>query len=359
MKVEIIRTTEEFYKLKNIWNDLVEQSNTLTYYDTFDYNYHWWTCFESKSETKLFILILYNKLNQVIAIFPLMIKENQHFFLKEKVLSFLSKGDYHNIITISDNTNLNKVFNLLFLKLLDSKTEFDKVLLTHLNISSAFSKYLMKHQEYNKHFNLLVETPVLKKNEVTSLISYKKAFLSKNVKNLNNRLLKDVNYTFEVTYNNCIDIISKVHIEQQKEDSRDGRRSLYQDKKRQKFLYKLYSKNKHITFLIKNKDGEVIAYQTAYVHKKTINFWNMGYQLNYTKYSIGRIGVWKMIEWFIESECFDELDFGSGRYPWKFQWTDEMNSVYKLEYYVNHSIKIKFVTKVRELKRVIKCFLIY
>jgi len=357
MKSSIIRTDNGFLDLKVAWEKLQEEDLTLTYNDTFEYNYNWWKSFEEGGHTRLFIFTVYSKFDEVVAILPLSIKKSTYSGINIKSLEFISKGDRHSFITVNDDTNKSKVFNLLVSALEQHKDEFDKVNLTHIDVLSPFSKYLLKHQKYNDKFNLLVETPVLIKKNHQSVVEYKKNYLSKNVKNLNNRLMKDVGYIFEVSTDNCIDEISEIHKKQQTQETREKRKSIFYDDNYVDFLNELYSKKNHVTFLIKDKAGITIAYQTAYFHNGTLLFWNMGYDLQYSKYSIGRISIYKMIEYFFENPALKSLDFGSGRYPWKFQWTSDMLSIYKLEFYIRNSKKIQLIERIKKLKKGLRCLL--
>jgi CelD/BcsL family acetyltransferase involved in cellulose biosynthesis len=357
MKNSIIRASNKFLDLKVVWERLQQDDPTLTYNDTFEYNYNWWKSFEEGGQSSLFIFIVYSKIGEVVAILPLSIKTITYTGIKIKSLEFISKGDRHNFITLNDDTNKSKVFNLFISSLEQYKDEFDRVNLTHLDVLSPFSKYLLKHQKYNNKFNLLVETPLLIKNNHQSIAEYKKNYLSKNVKNLNNRLMKDVGYTFEVSTDNCIDEIAAIHKKQQREENREKRQSVFSDDNYVCFLRKLYSKNDHLTFLMKDKAGITIAYQTAYCHNGSLLFWNMGYDLQYSKYSIGRICIYKMVEYFFENPTLKSLDFGSGRYPWKFQWTSDMLSIYKLEFYVKSSKKIQLIERIKKLKKGLRCLL--
>ncbi|CCO48253.1 hypothetical protein VIBNISOn1_480052 [Vibrio nigripulchritudo SOn1] len=355
MKGTIIRTTNEFLKLKESWDELQRENPDLTYNDTFEYNYNWWKSFDEKRGGELFLFTVYNTKGKVVAIFPFAIKVSRHYGLKIRTLEFISKGDQHNYLSTNDIGNKSKIFNLLFSCLEEHKDEFDKVKLSHLNLCSHFSKFLLKHQKYNKYFTLLVESPVLIKKNHHSIKEYKQEYLSKNVKNLNNRLIKDVGYTFEVKRDDCLDEISIVHKNQQSQETRDKRRSLFEDDKYMLFLRKLYSQKTHYTFLLKNKSGACIAYQTAYFHNGRLLFWNMGYDLQYSQYSLGRIGIYKMIEYFFENPELEILDFGSGRYPWKFQWTSDISSIYILEYYSKNSKKIQLIERIKKLKNGLRC----
>lgn len=357
MKSKVIRSTHEFLELKESWERLQRDNSSTTYNNTFEYNFSYWKCFGEENRLNLFIFTVKDKSGEVVAILPLTIRTSYYAGLPIKNLEFLAKGDQNNFIIVDDNTNVTKVFNLLFNCLEECKAEFDKVNLTHINSNSPFSDYLFKHQQYNKYFNLLVETPVLIKSNHQSLTEYKKKYLSKNVKNLNNRLIKDVNYSFEVRKGDCIEEIAQVHKEQQMLEKRGSRRSLFENENYIYFLKELYSKNEHLTFMMKDQEGKVIAYQTAYFYRGTLLFWNMGYDLNYSKYSIGRICIYKMIEYFFEHPDLQVLDFGSGRYPWKFQWTRDMVSLYKLELYIKDTKKIQLIEKIKMIKRGIRCLL--
>src|SRR5690606_874844 len=37
-----------------------------------------------------------------------------------------------------------------------------------------------------------------------------------------------------------------------------------------------------------------------------------------------------ILEFLFSQDQFDRFDFGAGRYPWKFEWTDQFTSTYRL-----------------------------
>lgn len=357
MKVKVIRTIDELSDVRFEWINNVSNVKEVSVYDSYYYNLVWWDSIGSNENNQLFVVAIYDNNSSLVALVPCKIKIHKSFGVKIRTLLFLSNGDTHSPIFFNEKMNKNKIFNVFFSTLEDCRNEFDKVCLSHIDVSSSFAKYILKHQKLNAMFSLITENPVLDKQNFDSFDEYKKIYLSKNVKNLKNRFQKEVGYTFKVEKVDCIDRFASIHIEQQAKESRTNRMSLFSDKHRLDFVNNLYKSGEHYVFMIETPNDGVVAYQAVYQMEGVLYFWNMGYDLRYSNYSLGRISIYSMLEWFFNQEIFYKLDFGSGRYPWKFQWTSELSSIYKLEYFVNSSRKITLYRRMQGVKKGISCLL--
>ena len=98
------------------------------------------------------------------------------------------------------------------------------------------------------------------------------------------------------------------------------------------FLKSIYTKDKKtLTFSIEH-NNDIIAYVTCFVHNKVIHAWNNSYNISYERFSPGDIVYMEAMKYFFEEESlFTTFDFGGGRYPWKFQMTNDFISMYGLD----------------------------
>ncbi len=67
MEIKIVKSTEDFEKLSEQWNELLEKSKNQNIFLTWEWLFSWWETYSEKKE--LFIILLYEK-NSLIGIFP-------------------------------------------------------------------------------------------------------------------------------------------------------------------------------------------------------------------------------------------------------------------------------------------------
>lgn len=361
MKIEIIRDVKGFFNLKDEWEILEKEDINTSYFNTFEYNYLW---LKNMKETNLYTITVRDNNNDLFAIAPLHIEIINHLFLQLKILKFMAWGDYQNIILKNKDINKTKVINTILNEIKKEDKLWDRVFLGNIDINTELSKTILKNQEFNKYFELQVECPKLYFNKYDKFDDYKIDNLSKSTKKQRNKMIKELKYKFVVennNKNNRFEEISKIHKELQKnlvsEDGRKERKSLYENKERYNFLFELYkNSNDIINFILLDKNGEIIIYDTCYFYNGVLYSWNMAHNVKYKKYNPGRVINFEIINY-----CFNNnikiFDFGCGRYSWKFEWTPDLTSVYKLEFYTNNSRNVRAYKKLKELKKGIRCFL--
>lgn len=360
MQIKIISTTSEFLKLKGEWERLQAQDKDVTYYSTFEYNWTWWDIYKNDKNKKLFILVVEaNK--TVIGIAPLIIQKVNKKILSYRNIRFLGKGDYLGIIIDrTSNIKYGNIINEIF-KFIESKNQyFERITLTHIKNDSRLAAYILRNKQYNKDFKYLIECPILKCKKFNTYDVYIKEFVTKNDKRYRNVLQREVGYNFKVALNNKEEVyekISELHIAEQnyllKNKGRVERKSLYSDIFFSKFIEKLYNNNsKVITFEIEDLNGELLIYDTCYLYKRVLHAWNLAYNPKYEKYHLGKIINLEMIKYIFENNIADILDFGAGRYPWKFEWTDDFILNYQLDIWNEKTIKGKLLKKYMILRKI-------
>lgn len=365
MNVEIITEMNELKKVKEKWEELEVKEIGTTIFQTYLYNLTWWDSVKELNKYKLNIIVIRDKNQNILGIAPLVVEEEKKIFLKIKTLKFMGWGDYLNFLILSKNTNVAKVVNKIFDTI--NNLNVDRIMLTNIDINSKLGGVLRRNERYNKSLEFLTECPQIQFFKYNSLNNYKEKFNYSSLNNLKNKLKKDYNYKLIVENNienNKFKEISEIHKNLQnflnKEKAYKDRKSLYEDPKRKSFLKNFYSEtDKVLNFFIVDMNNNIIAYDTCYINDKRILSWNMGHNPKYNAYSPGRIISLEIIDWFFKQDSFQEyiFDFGCGGYSWKFQWTDDFTSVYKLEYDIQSNLNIKLLKKLQLLKKGVKCLL--
>jgi hypothetical protein len=221
---------------------------------------------------------------------------------------------------------------------------------------------MLKNKKHNKNFKYLIECPILRLKRFQSFQEYKKQFVSSNAQQYSNKLQREVGYSFRVISNKNEDVyerISKVHINEQhyllKVKGRKERSSLYKNKFHSEFIKRIYHNNANvITFVIEDKNGNILIYETCYLYKRILHMWNTAYNTKHEKYNLGKIINLETAKYLFENNMADIFDFGAGRYFWKFEWTDDFMLDYKLDMWNENTLKSRILKKLYEIRKKIK-----
>jgi hypothetical protein len=358
MITKLITTDGDFYALKNDWERLQEQDPDITYYSTFEYNKIWWDVYKNDKVKSLFIICAYQN-NKIAGIAPLIIEKVSRVLFSYKTLKFMGRGDYFNfLIERKDNNEFLLIKNILE-QIVNNNDEFDRIQLTQIKHDSILAAYLMRHKEFNENFNNFVECPIFNKNNYKNYEDFKRSSICPNVNRYVNKLGYNFKYKFIALVDNndgLTERLSQIHIKEQRflneENNNKTRKSLFNNKKIADFIKKIYNKNKNtITFLLESEDRDIIIYSNCYYYKRILYSWNTAYNVKYKKYCAGKVLIYEIIKYLFESNFADIYDFGAGRYPWKFEWTNYYNINYKLYMWNTKTLKgkiLKFLYKIKE-----------
>tara|TARA_B100000497_G_scaffold79822_1_gene89045 strand:+ start:6312 stop:7388 length:1077 start_codon:yes stop_codon:yes gene_type:complete len=329
MEITIVNNLEELKNIKQSWEDLEGRSNYITFYNSFSYVYSWAETHQSLFE-KLFIVCVSER-KKIIGVAPMMVTKSRAFSVIEfNKLSFLGKGDYFNFL-IEDRAKFKPIVTKIF----DAINKFegwDKLDLTHIQKGTDLLKFLLRSTKYNSRTSFFGETPVVLKESHSDFINYKKNHIRKNVNNYYNKLKKDYEIKVKMYWDNEGDILNRIRtIHITRNSIGKNRKSLFTQSNTRSFLQSIYTQNrKTLTFCVEN-ESEIISYVTCYIHGDIIHVWNNSYNIAYERYSPGDIVYMEALKYFFSEECgFRVLDFGGGRYPWKFQMTNDFLSMYRL-----------------------------
>lgn len=358
MQTRIITSTEEFYRLKDHWQELEQQDPDSTYYSTFEFNKTWWDVFKETKDKSLFIICVYNN-GKIVGIAPLIIEKHKKNIFSWNVLKFLGWGDYLGVIINRKENSELTIIKEMFKAIENFKDKWDRIQLTHIKHNSFLAFYLLKSREYNENFKYLTECPCVYFNKYESLEKYKITYYVQRIRKLNNKLMREKNYKFKVIHNkegdHIYDLISGIHKKEQKflihEKNRKERRSLFLDKDLSKFVKNIYKNNSKVfTFILEDNNEKVMCYDTCYLYKRVLHCWNSGFDTDLQKYSVGKILDYEIIKYIFKNRVADVFDFGAGRYNWKFQLTKDFIFDYKLDRWNLESKKGRILHRINELK---------
>lgn len=359
MESKIISKFEELEDIREEWKEL-ELNSDITFYDTFNFNYNWANSYKNDNSKELFVICIYDN-KKIIAIMPLVIQELKKKFVKYKELNFMADADYKNVI-VDKRYNINKIHNIIFDLIKRNDYRWDLLNLNHISEKSYVFKFLLKNTYYNKNLKMSMECPVIFLDKYTNYDNYKHYFSNSHVNKYRNKLLREVGYILNVVRDDSMfDSMVDTHIKEQsymneKYNNKD-RYSIFNEKDKLNYIRDLYKKSKNtITFIIEGHDKEIIAYSTCYIYNGVLHFWNTGFNPKYEKYSVGRILKLEIIKNVFENRYGNIIDFGCGRYAWKFEWTDDFVSNYNLKIWgTSQKVKlIKGIFKLAKINRILK-----
>ena len=234
---------------------------------------------------------------------------------------------------------LKKIFDVV-----NNQIQYDKLELTHIASHTDLAHFCFKSEYYNSFFENFGENPILNISESQEFETYKKEFFKKNINYYANKLKKDLNASLYVVFGDKeLENISRIHIDRNSDAK--TRKSLFEDDKTFNFIKTLYKDQETtITFLLKTENGEIISYASCYLSNNILHNWNTSFNLKFKNYSAGDLIYFEMINYvFDHKKEIQKVDFGAGRYPWKFRMTDNFIATYKLNLNNKNSKKYRLL----------------
>jgi len=323
MTFTIINNEKSFIEIQQEWEELQIETD-ISFYSTYAYLFNWYKYHNSKLKELQIICVYKNK--KIIAIAPLSLTNKKFLFFKGIELNFMGKADFHNFI-IDKNEKKQSIIKYIF-KIINNDISWDRVMFSHIAHNTDLASFFLKSEQFNSKFEFLGENPILNLKKNSDFLTYKKSFFKKNITYYRNKLKRDLDVNFEVIHGNNNDVLNEIatiHINRNKE-----RRSLFKDETAYGALKQLYKDDEHtVTFVLKTKEGGIISYATCYLFNRVIHNWNTSFSLDYRDYSVGDLIYFEMINYaFDNKEIINYIDFGAGRYPWKFRMTNTFISTY-------------------------------
>lgn len=354
MNYKIITTIDDFAKLKAEWQEMENQSSKITVFSTYNYCYNWWKIFQNLDELKLWIIVvIHNK--KIVGIAPLNIKTCKiKFGFKIEIIQFLANGDYHDFLI--DNTQGMKtenIYKVIFSVFEDFNHSWDKISLTHIAHNSLLTNFLFK-SKFNQNFTTLIENPYIKLDVHDNFNDFFKANSPAKVNQYRNRLLKKFKYKFEcnsLQINDCAVIhrLEKIHLNNK---GLVNRHSMFDDKLQLQFITSLESQgNLEIYSLRDEQTNKIIIYNWGFLKDSVFYSVNTAYDPMFENFSVGKVMYYEIFNYAYKTKRFVCFDSGTGRYPWKFEWTNDFNLLYQLN--INKP-RSKYLKKYYELKTLLK-----
>lgn len=353
MIVEVMNSIEEINNIKDEWIRLEKENNNSPYIK-YEFIEKWIKNIYHNNE-KIYIIIVTEE-NRVLGIAPLFIENRKIKFITVKEMKFIGNGDYKNILIDKNIKNPESIIKKIWDEIIRKSVEVDRLVLENINGRSQLGNYLLKDDRYNKDFIFYSEIPCLNLEDIRN----KKRELNKPSKlnKFRNRLKKDFKYEFEYYESideNMFSVIKNIHKEEQDyinyKNKSDHRRSIFFQEGLDKFYNDLIIGNENVKlFILRANNGDIINYRICFMENDGLYSWNTAYNIEYGEYRPNNILFYHIFNYLIEESNIENFDFGSGRYAWKFKWTNEFNNSYKFEKWNKSKFKNRFINRLLSLR---------
>lgn len=334
MELKVVKTGEEMTQLREQWERLEQQDPDIAIYSTYRFVRAWWQSFGRRANIRLHLVCVYHN-NALVGIGPFAVVERRKGPFRYKLLEFAGRGDYLNVLT-DRSLNPLTVIKYIFQGLVPG--DWDITQLSYIPASSQLAAYLLKSAD-NPYCQPLVENPYIEIADFADFGRYAEKNLPANVAQYRNKLDRNEDLRFEAVYGNgdgIFEEISQLHRLEKEflvgEKGRKERQTLFDNRYVADYVRALFLEDEDIlTFIYRGREDKLLGYKTCYLYKRVAYSWNGAYNPEYHRYRIGKILYYDILKYLFETGIADRYDFGAGRYPWKFEWTDSFSTTYKYE----------------------------
>lgn len=310
MEAFIIRTSDEFGKLNDPWNRLLERSCSWNIFLTFEWLSTWWKFFGA--HYKLQVVLVYDE-GELIGAAPLMISREYGF----RRLKFMSTGiaDYEDFIIAGAENVRSKVVGLIFSVLLKDK-EWDIFRLQGIREDSPNFPYFQSFDNTvsnlkNGHFELIrhqdgafyVDTSGKVEEYLGTL---RKRFLS-DTRRLKARLFRLGNVHFcdrALELESISEVLGKHMSLQMTRRKSMGTKSMFSDPSVRSFFHDItgsFAKNGWLDLSCIEVNDTLAAVHLGYKYREHFFSYTLGLNDQYLGCGIGRLMFFHLIE-----RCFQD-----------------------------------------------------
>jgi LmbE family N-acetylglucosaminyl deacetylase len=334
MRTRIIATADEMDALTEQWDALAQGDPFSTFYASPDFVRPWWNAFRDKPGMEL-CTIAVHEADRLVGLAPLAIHTEQRGNRAVRVLRFCGRGDYLTILldtSASPDTILKRVFRVL-----QHELDWDIVWLSNVPGSSPVAGYLMR-SPLNTSFAFWIENPYIDLRQYVSFEDYSLRRAPAKARKYRNKFLRDIPASFQVFHGDSGGIFERIAgLHRLEKDflvdtkGRQERHSLYEDPHRRRHIEAIFrTTDRNVTFAYVDPAGALLAYRTCFRDGRRLLSWNSAYHPRISQYRPGKVLQYDILKHLFASGDTDIFDFGAGRYPWKFEWTDDFSVTYRL-----------------------------
>ncbi|MFX0539304.1 GNAT family N-acetyltransferase [Ornithinimicrobium sp. Y1847] len=335
METDIIRDGEGLDALREEWQELEQRDPHSTFYSTFACVRAWWRSYGQDDGHEL-LIVTARQNGTLVGLAPLSYRPQVRFTVPIKEVRFASHGDYLGFLLdpeMSAHTVTTTLLDTVF-----EQSDWDILNLTNIPASTPFSASLLRSRHHEK-LTALSENPYIDLLPYDNFEAFTAHWLPSHTRKYRNKLLRETEATFRVIdepEDNLLDRMAQLHRAERdhlRAQGRKERHSLYDDDLRVEHYREIYAQpGTTRTFVYEAPDGELLGYRSCFRHARTLLSWNSAYHPDVADLRMGKVIQYDILEHLFERGDIDIFDFGAGRYPWKFEWTDRSTLSYRFRY---------------------------
>jgi CelD/BcsL family acetyltransferase involved in cellulose biosynthesis len=337
ISIRIIDSDEEFIKLKDLWNGLLENSNADTIFLTWEWVWEWWRHF--KRSKKLAILIAEEE-GRLIGIAPFYTQKVRFFGLRsythlELCASTGLTSEYLDFILIKGRERelvvrfMDELFN-------NPDIRWDVLNLIYMKKESENLRWCREYcAENKKKVNIYDECPNFFINLPAAIDDLSKVLGKKmrvNARNYKIKLFGQYKTFLEAVTSperheeNLADFIRLHQIRQQEKNEKGSF-----NPQRKQFLSfhsvisKILLEKGWCLFAFLNVNGERVAGQYNFIYKGRMHCYSVGFDPAWSEARVGNVLIYTVLEHAIENS-YQEFDFlrgNPGDNEYKSRWTKD------------------------------------
>ncbi|MDD5005985.1 MAG: GNAT family N-acetyltransferase [Candidatus Omnitrophica bacterium] len=337
MRVQIITDYNEFKKLEQIWNEVLNRSNNNVFFLRHEWLSIWWEFCGDGHE--LFIILVWDS-EELIAIAPLTVEKRKIMpILSLKSLKFIAHGvsDYLDFIITK---NSDACFKIIFEQILDCREKWDCIDLFYIRGDSSnfrlFQKYVKEYKALSGSIKAVDSSVVINLEEYSDWFDYFGKMDKKYRSDINrqeNRLNKLGNLIFDrvKTYNEGIEILSSFVKSHEKRWGAVFQRSQFSDSQsieRYSRLLEVLTNKNLLDFSYLKLNAIPIAFHFGYIYNKQFYYYTPTFNPEYSIFSPGKI----MLKYLINKSFSERLryfDLLRGTEEYKMIWPNKLINLYQ------------------------------
>lgn len=335
METEIVRDGEGLDALREEWEELQAADPEAPFYTSFGCVQAWWASY-GRDEGHELLVVTARHNGELVGLAPLSYRPQERFGVPIKEVRFASHGDYLSFLlspAVPAGTATTALLDAVF-----AQGEWDILNLTNIPASTAVSAALLR-SEHHQALTPLSENPYIDLRPYPDFEAFTADRLPAHTRKYRNKLLRETGARFRVVpgdEDGILDRMAALHRAERdylRDLGRKERHSLYDDERRMEHYRAVYAQpGSALTFLYETPAGELLGYRSCFVHRRTLLSWNSAYHPEAAGYRLGKVIQYDILEHAYATGEVDVFDFGAGRYPWKFEWTDRSTLSYRFRH---------------------------
>lgn len=187
MKVKVIKKTDEFLQISEVWKKKYEENESNSFFQSFEWNYHWYL--NNLYSEGLFIILFYKEdyLNECSLICPTYIDEKGRL----RFISDIHSDFCDTLVSNLSDTDSNEITNL-FKELICNNSDIRKI--HFMNFSDKNSDISILLKNFNSYYSKSIPTAFFNLEKEKEFPYSAKHFKSSNRKRINKNIKRFLDY---------------------------------------------------------------------------------------------------------------------------------------------------------------------